>query len=94
MLHTTWSHTDDHHKFRVVLPLAVPVRAADWRPFWDWAAARTGPRSAEPPPELPKRAGSFFREPDADKVYIEPEGGAVDLESGAWNADEAFDDLF
>lgn len=35
--HTSWSHTTGHAKFRVVLPLAVPVPALRWRLAWEWA---------------------------------------------------------
>ncbi len=42
ILHTTWSHKEEHHKFRVIVPLAQPVRAADWPLVWNWADRRTG----------------------------------------------------
>ncbi|MEM9554984.1 MAG: hypothetical protein AAGC60_12045 [Acidobacteriota bacterium] len=42
VLHSTWSHTRDHPKYRLVLPLARPVRTADWRTVYDWAEARAG----------------------------------------------------
>jgi putative DNA primase/helicase len=37
-LHTTWSHREDRPRFRVILPLARPVAAADWTAVWAWAA--------------------------------------------------------
>lgn len=37
LVHTTWSHTPEHPKFRVVLPLAAPVPAAKWEGVWAWA---------------------------------------------------------
>ena len=37
ILHTSWSHTEEHHRFRVVLPLAQPVAAADWPGVFAWA---------------------------------------------------------
>lgn len=40
--HTTWSHTDAHHKFRLILPLAHPVAAKDWDTVWEWGSARAG----------------------------------------------------
>jgi hypothetical protein len=40
LIHTTWSHTDEHPRFRVVLPLARTVLAEDWAPVWSWASAR------------------------------------------------------
>ena len=40
ILHTTWSHTPEHAKFRLVLPLAAPVQAEDWSTVYDWALGR------------------------------------------------------
>lgn len=37
IVHTTWSHTAEHPKFRVVMPLAFPVPAEDWGKVWSWA---------------------------------------------------------
>jgi hypothetical protein len=37
IVHTTWSHTPDTPKFRLILPLAQPIPAVQWAPFWDWA---------------------------------------------------------
>lgn len=37
ILHTSWSHTEEHHKFRVILPLAKPVAAEDWPGVFAWA---------------------------------------------------------
>ena len=42
MLHTTWSHTVEHPKLRLILPLAVPVPASEWDGFWHWAYGRCG----------------------------------------------------
>ena len=35
--HTSWSHTEDHHKFRVVLPLSKPIPGKMWRQVYRWA---------------------------------------------------------
>jgi|GEM_PF-1470689 len=40
--HTTWSHKPDKPKFRIVMPLANPVRAEDWPGVWLWAEAVAG----------------------------------------------------
>lgn len=40
--HSTWSHTEDHSRFRIVLPLAELVSAADWPKVWQWAETRAG----------------------------------------------------
>ncbi|MDA8020706.1 MAG: hypothetical protein MPN21_24980 [Thermoanaerobaculia bacterium] len=37
IVHTTWSHTPDKPKFRLILPLAEPVRPVDWRTVYEWA---------------------------------------------------------
>jgi len=42
VLHTTWSHTPEHHKYRVCLPLAGPVPAEHWRAVYGWAEERAG----------------------------------------------------
>ncbi|MEM6794207.1 MAG: hypothetical protein AAF725_09505, partial [Acidobacteriota bacterium] len=40
ILHSTWSHTPERPKFRVVLPLAAPVKAEDWPAVYAWAQRR------------------------------------------------------
>lgn len=42
LVHSTWSHTDDKPRFRLVLPLAHLVPVADWARVWSWAAQRSG----------------------------------------------------
>jgi hypothetical protein len=42
VVHSTWSHTDAHPRFRLVLPFAHLVAARDWLRVWQWAAARSG----------------------------------------------------
>lgn len=42
LFHTTWSHTEEHPKFRIVLPLAMPCPAANFEALWEWAHARAG----------------------------------------------------
>ncbi len=37
---TTWSHTEEHPRFRVTLVLETPVPAAAWPEVWRWAAER------------------------------------------------------
>ena len=41
ILHTSWSHTPEHHKFRVILPLWRPVPAEDWAGVFAWAESWT-----------------------------------------------------
>jgi len=42
LYHTTWSHTPEHPKLRLILPLAVPCPAEGFERLWQWAHARTG----------------------------------------------------
>ena len=42
IVHSTWSHTEEHPRFRLVLPLAHPVVAEEWPLVWEWASRRTG----------------------------------------------------
>ncbi len=41
MLHTTWTHSEERPRFRVVVPLASPVLAEDWAAVGQWAEERT-----------------------------------------------------
>ncbi len=38
LVHTTWSHRPEHHKFRIILPLLNPVLPEDWEHMWTWVA--------------------------------------------------------
>ena len=42
LVHTTWSHTPSHPKFRVILPLAMPVPSKHWDALWSWAHEKSG----------------------------------------------------
>jgi hypothetical protein len=53
--HTTWSHTPVAPRWRVVIPLARPVVAADWRDVWQRARAALCPE-ADPACKDPSRA--------------------------------------
>lgn len=39
IVHTSWSHRPDHHKFRVVLPLDEDVTKDEYPTAWRWAEA-------------------------------------------------------
>ena len=41
LLHTSWSHTASHPRFRLVLPLAEPVATSEWSGVWRWARDRS-----------------------------------------------------
>lgn len=42
LVHSTFSYTPEKQKFRLILPLAEPVPAADWHKVYEWAQERTG----------------------------------------------------
>ncbi len=41
LLHSSWSHTVSHPRFRLVLPLHEPVAASEWPAVWRWAESRS-----------------------------------------------------
>lgn len=55
--HSTWSHTAEAPRFRLVVPLARPVPVASWSAAWAWATARTP--TADPACKDPSRL--YFR---------------------------------
>lgn len=42
LVHTSYSHTADVPKYRVVVPLASPVPASAWLRVWHWASGLAG----------------------------------------------------
>lgn len=40
--HTSWSHTEELHKYRLIIPLLEPIAGADWGIAWRWAIERFG----------------------------------------------------
>lgn len=42
IVHTTWSHTPEAPRLRLVVPLEEPVARRDWSRVWHWAHARSG----------------------------------------------------
>jgi hypothetical protein len=68
LVHTSWSHTDERPKFRVVLVLAEPVPAAAWPRAWAWAFARAGGR-VDPACKDPSRVYFLPAVPSADAPY-------------------------
>ena len=59
--HTSFSHTSESHKFRIVLPLAVPVPGAAWGPVWDHFVKKC----AHPPDPACKDASRMYYVPSA-----------------------------
>jgi P4 family phage/plasmid primase-like protien len=47
IIYTTYSHTREHPKFRVVVPLARPIAGKDWPDFWLRAAMHFGRGEAD-----------------------------------------------
>lgn len=43
VLYTSWKHTQEAHRFRVVLPLLRPVDPTEYKALWAWCARRVGP---------------------------------------------------
>ena len=72
VVHTSWSHTPERPRFRLVLPLAKPCPVAFWPRLWLWAeqhcghaidpackgASRMWTLPAVPSPEAPRQAFS------------------------------------
>lgn len=42
VVHSSYSHTGDNPKYRIVIPLARPVPAATWPRVWHWADRQSG----------------------------------------------------
>jgi len=42
LAHTSWSHTADQHRYRVILPFRAPVDPVVWPRVWKWAQDRAG----------------------------------------------------
>jgi len=44
LAYTTWSHGTDEkgHAYRVIVPLAEPIAAADYPALWQWASQQSG----------------------------------------------------
>lgn len=41
IMHTTWSHTLDHPRYRIILPLAGCIKRENWNLFWEWVWERS-----------------------------------------------------
>lgn len=45
VVHTTWRHSPQHPKFRLVLPLAAPIPGAEWAPLYRDILDHEAPRA-------------------------------------------------
>lgn len=41
LLHVTYKHTSDTHRFRIVLPFRTPILPENWLAVWRWAELQT-----------------------------------------------------
>ncbi len=64
--HSSWSHAEDHHKFRLILPLAQPVPGPEWPRAWQWVIADWQARA----PETAGRPDPACK--DASRLYFLP----------------------
>ena len=58
LVYTTWGHTPEHPKFRLVLPLAHPIRGRDWKAR-AWPAA-VELAAGEPDPKCKDPSRMYF----------------------------------
>jgi len=104
ILHTSWSHTEDLHKFRVILPLERPVDAADWEGVYHWADRYTrrllNPEDVERLEDYPGKAKwesvIDTQCKDAGRIYYLPalrEEGAPHY-AAAWVAGDELPDFY
>lgn len=68
LVHTSWSHTPDHPRFRVVLVLDEPVPAVAWKAAWQWAHERSGGH-IDPACKDPSRLYVLPAVPDANAPF-------------------------
>lgn len=59
IVHSTWSFTPAKPKFRLILPLADPIRPEDWSRVYEWAEEKSG-RVVDP---TGKSLGTMFALP-------------------------------
>jgi hypothetical protein len=75
--HTSWSHTPEHHRFRIILPLREPVPADLWDLAWEggievWRESTPG-----------TEGGPDTKCKDASRIYYLP-AQQGDREMAAW----------
>lgn len=83
MVATTWSHTEEAPRFRVVMVLARPVPAEAWPLAWAWAADHAA-GTVDPACKDPSRLYLLpaLRSPDAPYLRLlhDPGGHLLDLD--------------
>lgn len=96
VLHTSWSHSAEHHKVRVVLPLLEPVRGEVWRAVYTevlaWDAERSG-LAAEEAAAAGLQADRACKDPS--RMYYVPavgESGDIRAHHAAWHGADDSDD--
>jgi hypothetical protein len=82
VLHSTWSHGPGRPRFRVVLPLALPVAAADWPLVWAWADEQAG-HTVDPALKGPAATFALPASPSRDSPRIAEVNGGELLDPAA-----------
>lgn len=83
VVHTSWRHTPEHPRYRIVVPLAEPVPAPLWPRVWAWAAQRA--RVADP--KCKDAARLYFvpavRSPDWPREALIHPGPALQIDAAS-----------
>ncbi len=71
IVHTSWGHTDESPRFRLVLPLEDPVPASHWPAAWRWLLTRWEQQAPR------QESGALCGHPDpcckdASRIYFLP----------------------
>lgn len=83
IVYTTFSHTTDHPKLRLILPFPRPVSADEYARVWDWAAKKIT-SAGHMLDEAARDASRFWylpsHKPKAPYEWRELSGSLIDLE--------------
>jgi len=96
VLHTSWSHTQGHHKLRVILPLIDPMPGDRWREIYtevlSWDAERSG-MAEEDAAAAGLRADTACKDPSR-MYYVPALGvlGSLDGHSAIWHGSDDSED--
>lgn len=83
--HTSFSHTPEHHKFRVIVPLATPVPTAKYKPLWRALTAQDEVEGKQTVDRSPSSSASIFYVPahpaHGEYIHYIGEGNFLDWTS-------------